>query len=198
MINLLPPEVKEMRSYGRRNLLLVRWSLLCLGAAILLMGIAAAGYIFITNAEQSAVQTKTQTEAAIQTAKLDEVSAEFDAFSSNLKTVTQILSKQVLFSSLIRQIGSIIPDGATLNSVSLSDADNALSLDIKVSSPDLAPTVQVNLENEQNGLFEKADIISVSCLTDASKQQSCTVSVKALYRKDANFLFLNSVAKANP
>lgn len=193
MINLLPPEVKEMRSYGRRNVLLVRWSLICLGAALLLVGIAGAGYFFITNAEKAAAEAKQQTEKAIETAKLDEVSKQFDAFSGNLKTVTQILSKQVLFSQLIRQIGSVTPAGATLNSVSLSDADNALNLDFKVPTSDLAATIQVNLEDEKNGLFEKADIIQVSCITDANKQQSCTVSVRALYRKDANFLFLNSV-----
>ena len=195
MINLLPPEVKTMRLYGRRNRTLMRWSAFCLAAMAGLIIIVGGGFFFITQSEKSAQRSKAQVEEAIKAAKLDEVEKQYAAFSSNLKTVTQILSKQILFSDLVQKIGSVIPSGVTLNSVSLSDADNALTLDFKLPNPGLAPTLQVNLENEKNELFEKADILQVSCTTDSvTKVQSCTAQVRALYRKDAKFLFLNSIA----
>lgn len=195
MINLLPPDIKSMRLYGRRNITLLRWSSFCLAAMVGLTVIVAGGYIYITQAEKSAEKSKAQTEESIKLAKLDDVEKQYASFSSNLKTVTQILSKQVLFSDLIQKIGSVIPSGVTLNGVSLTDTDNALNLDFKVANPGLAATLQVNLEDQKNELFEKADLLNVACSPDATtKLQVCTVQVRALYRKDAKFLFLNSVS----
>lgn len=193
MIDLLPSDMKRSRTYGRRNNLLLRWNLLCLLGIIGLTVIGGAGYFFINNATLSAEKVKTQTEESIRSAKLDEAEANYTSFSNNLKTVVQILNSQVLFSELLQQIGSVTPSGTTLNSVSLTDSDNALDLSFTTSSASLAPTIQVNLEDKRNKLFEKADIIQVSCQIDSSGSEGCGVQLRALFRSDAKFLFLNSV-----
>lgn len=195
MIDLLPGEVKKSRMYGRRNGLLLRWNLLFSIAIVGILAIIGTGYFFINNAAISATEVRSETEAAIKTAKLDEVEEDYTTFSNNLKTVVQILSSQVLFSELLQQIGGVTPSGATLNSVSLSDSDNALDLSFTTSSASLAPTVQVNLEDPENELFEKADIILVSCQTDEDGLEACNVQLRALFREDAKFLFLNSVSE---
>ncbi len=194
MIDLLPKTIKEARRYGRRNGLLLKWNLVCLTAIISLLVIIATGYFFINNASVSAATVKSKTEQTIKDAKLDKVEADYLEFSNNLKTVVQILSSQVLFSELLKQIGGVTPSGTTLNSVSLSDTDNALDLNFTTSSATLAPTIQVNLEDPENELFEKADITLVSCQPDTNGEESCTVQLRALFRKDAKFLFLNSVS----
>lgn len=193
MIDLLPNDIKISRIYGRRNGLLLRWNLLCLMALLGILIVAGTGYFFINNSALSAAEVKSKTEATIKSTKLDEVEANYTTFSNNLKTVVQILSSQVLFSKLLQQIGGVTPAGATLNSVSLSDSDNALDLNFTTSSAGLAPTIQVNLEDPDNDLFEKADIIQVSCQTDADDEETCGVGLRALFKTDANFLFLNSV-----
>lgn len=193
MIDLLPAEIKKSRLYGRRNGKLLRWNFLCMLALLGILIISGTGYFFINNATLSAAEVKSKTEAAIKTAKLDEAEVEYAQFSNNLKTVVQILSSQVLFSELLQQIGGVTPTGTTLNSVSLSDSDNALDLNFTTTSASLAPTLQVNLEDPENELFEKADIVQVSCQTDTEGKEECGVQLRALFKADAKFLFLNSV-----
>lgn len=193
MIDLLPTDIKKSRAYGRRNSKLLRWNILCVLGVLGILIIAGTGYFFVNNATLSAAEVKKQTEEAIKTAKLDEAEQEYETFSNNLKTVVQILSSQVLFSELLQQIGSVTPTGVTLNSVSLADSDNALDLSFTATAASLAPTIQVNLEDPRNELFEKADIIQVSCQTDEEDNEECGVQLRALFKADAKFLFLNSV-----
>ncbi|MEK7471895.1 MAG: hypothetical protein AAB624_01475 [Patescibacteria group bacterium] len=193
MIDLLPTDVKKSRTYGRRNGQLLRWNFMCLLGILGILIIVGTGYFFVDNATLSAAKVKQQTEESIKTAKLDEAEVEYATFSNNLKTVVQILSSQVLFSELLQQIGGVTPNGATLNSVSLADTDNALDLSFTTSSAGLAPTIQVNLEDPENELFEKADIIQVSCQVDEDGDEECGVQLRALFKTDAKFLFLNSV-----
>lgn len=197
MISLLPPDITEARRYGRKNLALLRWIFACLIGFTFILIIGGVGFFFVNNAEVSAKNIKSQVETSIADAKLDEAEKEYMEFSNNLKTVVQILSKQILFSKLIQQVGSITPAGATLNSISLSDADNALDLTFTVDSAAIAPTIQVNLEDPDNELFEKADIIQVACQKTATGAETCTVQLRALIKQDANFLFLNSVEKGS-
>lgn len=193
MIDLLPDDIKTARIYGRRNKLLFKWNLLSFFALLGLLTISGVGYFFINNSTIAAADVKTKTEASIEAANLSEVEAEYAIFSNNLKTVVQILSSQVLFSELLQQIGGVTPTGATLNSVSLSDSDNALDLNFTTTAASIAATIQVNLEDPTNELFEKADIIQVSCQIDAEGVEECNVELRALFREDAKFLFLNSV-----
>ena len=194
MIELLPNNIKQDRNYGRRNNVLLRWNIACLLAITGILIIGATGYFFINNATESAAASKVQTEESIADAKLSEVEAEYKEFSGNLKTVIQILSDQVLFSELLQQIGSVTPTGATLNSISLSDTDNALDLDFTTTAASIAPTIQVNLEDPTNELFDKADIIQVTCQAGNDGKESCNVQLRALFKEDAKFLFLNSVS----
>ncbi len=197
MINLLPSETRENRLYGRRNRQLVRWCIAALLAAIGIVGIAAGGYVFLTRSEASAASEKTRVETQIAQDQLDKVLAEYNSFTADLKTVVQILSKQILFSELIQQIGSVVPPGTTLNTVSISNKDNALSLDFTLDQASSAPTLQLNLEDPENALFEKADIIQLSCQTDdVTRVQTCSAQVRVLLKKDAPYYFLNSVKAA--
>ncbi len=198
MINLLPTEVKEMRSYGRKNRRLVRWCAMSLLGALMLTSISGGGYLLITQAEAAAKDTKSQTETLLNSSKLSKTDSDFKSFSNNLKTVTQILSKQVLFSQLIQKMGAITPKGATLSAISLTSSDNSIALDFKVNSTSLAPTLQANLSDEKESLFDKVDITQVVCQTDqTSGQKTCSVQLKAQYSDNFQFLFLNSVKGGN-
>lgn len=196
MIDLLPTSIKQSRQYGRRNAKLLRWNIACLLAILGILAIGATGYFFINNATKAAATAKAQTEKLIDDAKLSKVEAEYTVFSDNLKTVVRILSNQVLFSELIQQIGGVTPSGATLNSISLSDSDNALDLDFTTASSSVAPTIQVNLVDPGSELFSSADIIQVNCQSVTENKESCNVQLRALFKDDAKFLFLNSVDTA--
>lgn len=193
MIDLLPNDVKSSRMYGRRNRLLARWNFYLFLAIAAILAIIGAGYFFINNATLSAADVKTKTEDSIKAADLSNIEKEYETFTSNLKTVVQILNNQVLFSELLQQIGGVTPTGAILNTVSLSDSDNALDLNFTTTSASIAAQIQVNLEDPTNELFEKADIIQVACYINSDDKEECSVQLRALFKEDAKFLFLNSV-----
>lgn len=193
MIDLLPSSIKTSRAFGRKNGRLLRLNAALLLAVFGILVIGATGYFFINYATVSATETKKRAEELIASTELDKASKEYKAFSNNLKTVVQILNNQILFSKLLQQIGGVTPIGATLNSISLSGSDSALDLDFSTTSSNIAPTIQVNLEDPQNQLFEKADIVQVNCTTDSDGSEDCNVQLRALFKKDAKFLFLNSV-----
>lgn len=192
MINLLPPDIKEARVYGRRNRGLMRWCIICFMGILGIGAVAGVGYFYINNAETSARNIKNQNEAVTQSKGFIETEKTYASFTSNLKTVVQILNKQILFSDLIQKVGAVTPPGARLSSMSLTNTDNALDLNFIVEESSIAPVVQLNLEDPKNELFEKADIVRVTC-EGSIESNDCTVQVRALYRTNAQFLFLNSV-----
>lgn len=194
MINLMPSDIKKDRAYGRSNVILLRWTYQISAAFVLLILALLSGYSFMVSAQKSVKNNKSTVESAIKNEKLDQTETEYNAFASNVKTVTQILSKQVLYSSLLQQIGSVTPSGATLSSVSISSSANALDLNFNITSADIAPILQLNLQDEKNQLFQKADIIQVNCQqSSVSGTEKCTAQLKAEYKKDAKFLFINTI-----
>lgn len=196
MINLMPSKIKINRSYGRKNVQLLRLAIQSVMLFVLLLMVIFVGLNVIHTAQDNANDEKTTLENKYTSEKLNEVQKTYEEFASNLNTVTQILSKQILYSSLLQKIGSVIPPGATLNSVSLASTDNALDMNFSITSSTLAPIIQINLQDEKNNLFEKADIIQVSCQQDNLNIEKCTAQLKAQYKKDAIFLFINTIGNA--
>lgn len=193
MINLMPGEIKEQRSYGRKNVKLLKWTTQAVVLFSILLMAIILGLNVIYRAQKTSSNEKERLEKKYVNEKYDEIKKSYDEFSGNLTTVTQILSKQVLYSSLLQKIGSVIPPGATLNSISLAGTDNALDLNFSIANETLAPIIQVNLQDEKNKLFEKADIIQVSCQQEQNNTEKCSTQLKAQYRKDATFLFINTL-----
>jgi len=193
MINLLPTGTKDERLYGRKNVLLIRLIGLSLTLFMVLITTIIISIIIMDKAISTANSNKQALDISISDNKLDETEKAYNDFLSNVKTVTQILSKQVLYSSLLQQIGQVTPPGANLNSVSISSTDNALDLNFTISRPDIAPILQLNLQDQKNKLFERADIIQVNCQQKEQNVSPCTAQLKAEYRKDAMFLFINTV-----
>jgi hypothetical protein len=71
-----------------------------------------------------------------------------------------LYSGEVKFSELIPQIGSLLPNGAVLNSLSLAGGKaSPLQLDVDLESQDLAAVFQQNLVNSD--LFSAADISAI-------------------------------------
>lgn len=193
MINLLPPETKKDRYYGRKNMVLLKWIALSIVLFFMLILSIGIGLGIMNRAISNANINKQVLAMSISDDKLNETEQYYNEFLNNVKTVTQILSKQVLYSSLLQQIGKVTPPGANLNSVSISSTDNALDLNFTISSPDIAPILQLNLQDQKNKLFERADIIQVNCQQKEKADNPCTAQLRAEYKKDAMFIFINTV-----
>ena len=201
MLNLMPPEAKSSIGYARRNTRLVHWTIGCLMIIVAMAATVVVGGFYIDNSKHNLTTSIDQTKTTISMQKLDKVQAQAQSLSGGVKLIVQVLSKEIQFSKLLQQIGGLMPAGATLGDIQLSNKVNgALDLTANAIDYESATQVQVNLQDPKNNLFAKVDTISVSCndrntTTTSSTVDSrykCQILVRALFKGDAAVTLLAS------
>jgi len=200
MINLMPPDAKSAITYGRNNTHLIHWTFGCLIIIVAMAATVVFGGIYIDNSKHNLAASIEQTKSTITSQKLDKVQAEAQSLSGGVKLIVQVLSKEIQFSKLLQQIGGLMPAGATLGDIQLSNKVNgALDLTANAIDYETATQVQVNLQDPKNNLFEKVDTVSVSCAdintsgSTVDARYKCQILVRALFKSDAAVTLL-----ANP
>ena len=212
MINLLPPEIKQDYKYARHNTKLVNRVVV---ASVALLGLAAISVGGIWYLKQAVKPYDAQIVAAETNLKQqDQAGTEKQVkdISDNLKLVIQVLSKEILFSQLLKQLAVIIPNNATLTSFTVSQTVGALDITANTVDYNAATQLQVNLADPTNKIFSKADIISINCITttqgadsssgsNAKSKYPCTATIRALFATNNPFLFISNstvAKKATP
>jgi Tfp pilus assembly protein PilN len=196
MINLLPPEHAISIRYGRQNAMLRRWLILMLVAIAGLIVLLGFGYAYLAQQTRSLNNDIVDSQQLLKDQKLTQVEKQAQEISNNIKTINQVLGQEIRFSDLIQAIGKIVPPGSVLGSLSLSKVDGALDLTISSKDYNSALLAAANLSDTSNGLFDKVDIINVSCSTGTSDYK-CSSTVRVLFSKTAKTKFLNATAGAN-
>jgi Tfp pilus assembly protein PilN len=167
MINLLPSEVKELRSYGRKNQSLFGYSIALLITAFATTGIMLVSLQVVGSDEPSLKKEVESTNASILTQEKDIKAIEETV--ARLEAAEKISSKSVSFSELIPKIGAVLPQGAVLNALSLTGGNtDPLQLDVNLSNAALAPVLIKNLV--ESDLFEAADIASLNLAGGSSEE----------------------------
>lgn len=193
MINLLPPAVKEDYRYGLRNSTLMRW------LSVFLLGIVGLGLIAtygLLTMQDSIRGYDNQVQAAQAELKKQDLAgteAHVKAITGEFKLVVQVLSKEVLFSKLLRQIATVIPSRSILTGLTINQAGGAIDISAAASDYTTATQVQVNLQDPANKIFSKADIISITCQNaSATIKYPCTIQLRALFGDSSPYLFINN------
>ncbi|HTE57220.1 MAG TPA: hypothetical protein VK694_00595 [Verrucomicrobiae bacterium] len=192
MINLLPPQTRDDIMYARRNTRLLHWIFAILVGIAGLALVVAFGYFYIHQNIQNVTRQVELSKQELKDQKLDETQKQVEEISNNFKLVQQVLSKQILFSGLIKQIGAAMPAGTQLSSLSLNKPQGGLDLQIASTNYQTATQVQVNLQDPANKIFEKVDIISVNCNPAPQNKYACVGTYRALFAKENPFYLLNS------
>lgn len=196
MINLLPAEIKENYRFGRRNSHLARW-VTTMGLAFAgLAALAVFGIFFLDQTARSYDQQVNAMESSLKLQKQAETEKEVKEISNNLKLAVQVLSKQVLYSQMLKQLATIVPNNAALANLVINQGQNALDITANTADYNAATQLQVNLADPNNKIFSKADILNISCATDAgeAKRYPCTVTVRALFNSKNPFLFISNTS----
>lgn len=194
MINLLPPDVKQRITYARRNTSLRSWLLALLGAIICICVVVGAGHLYLRHSIDTYTTQLSEGQQQLKDQHLEKTQQDVEAVSSNLKLVTQVLSRAVLFSKLLGQVGSAIPSGSVLTNLSISNKVQG-GIDLSFSSTDYqtGTQIQLNLADPNNKIFEKADIVNIQCATPTEPTKyPCTIQIRALFAKNNTFMFINS------
>lgn len=199
MINLLPPETKQGYRYASRNVQLLRW-VAGMGVAVIAVSIIG-GYGWLTLRQQIMESDKanSQTQASLEENNLEQVNKKVTDISSSLKLAENVLSQQIIFSELLKQLAKALPNDSNLKSLTIADVSGGSSLDVTVEAADYqtATQVQVNLADPNNRIFESADIQSITCDAVSSNNQTegptypCTVTLKTQFAEDNPYLFIN-------
>lgn len=201
MINLLPPDVKETLVYARRNHMLIKWVAAFFVGIIGIGVVVFAGQLYINQTVKSYAADVQNKKDQLANQQLEETQKRTEEISSSTKLALQVLSRQVLFAELLRQIGAAMPSGASLQSLSLDRLEGGIDLQAVAVDYRTATQVQVNLEDPDNKIFDKADILSITCTSTATGTQvdsryPCNVGVRALFAKDSPFTFTNTPGRS--
>ena len=198
MINLLPPDNKSSYVYARRNVILRRWVVAFLIAFAGLGIIATYGFLNLHQSTKDYQKQVADAEKILQQENFTQTQKQIEDISGSFKLVVKVLSQEVLFSQLLKQIAATIPSKASLTGLTISQTTGGI--DISAMAPDYntATQVQVNLADPDNKIFSKADIISITCTRENAPDPArpCTVVVRALFAPDNPFLFINQGKKS--
>lgn len=196
MINLLPPQTKESYLYARHNRTLLRWIMACVfslaGGALL----AGGGYIYLNRSIANTNQQIALSNQQLQAQHLSTVQKQVTTISNNLKLTVQVLSQEILFSKLLKQLASVTPNNAILTNLTIAQTHGGVDITAQTANYDAATQLQINLADPKNQIFSKADIVSISCSGgQANPKYPCTVTLRALFATDNPFLFINDQKK---
>lgn len=194
MINLQPPNVKQNLTYGRRNTQLLRWSLACLLAILGVAIVVLFGQFYMNQSIRNYSTQKQKTTDVLSAQQLSQTQKQVQDISSSLKLVVQVLSREVLFSRLIQQVGAAIPANARLTDLKISQTQGAIDLTAVASDYNTATQVQVNLQDPANKIFNKSDILNITCVATgaANARYPCSIGLRAQFAKSNPFLFINN------
>ncbi len=197
MINLLPPGVKEDMLYARRNTKLRGW-LFAFGLSFVGVGVVIfGGALYIQNSVNNYQIALDSTKVALAAQNPGPTQKRVEEISTNTKLILQVLSREILFSKLLRQLGASIPANTVLQDFQLDKIQGGLSLKAIATDFQTASQLQVNLADPKNKIFEKADIESINCSPDPKLQYPCTIQLRALFFQDNPFVYIPTTKPSN-
>ncbi len=195
MINLLPPAEKEAITYARYNTQIRSW---IIGAFVGLAGVAIVvlgGQMILRQSTENYQQAINSSKEQLQRQDQKETLEQVKGIQSSFKLVVDVLSREVLFSKLLPQVGQVMPSGTVLEDLSLNTDAGQTAFDLTASARDFTSgsQIQVNLVDPSNKLFEKADLVNVSCPSDQEEptEYPCRVTMRVLPAKANQFLLIN-------
>lgn len=147
MINLLPYEQKKELKAAHTNSMLIRYVtflifafgfllLVCLGAYLILTTIK------ITNDKITEDQSSSQTVSSTLQTKINDA-------NSSITAAESIIGQEKLYSSLLTNLGSILPAGSKIDSISIDDTTSAINLTIRANSTNLISTIENSFTSSQ-------------------------------------------------
>ncbi len=167
MINLLPPQEKRQIVAGQTNVILMRYCVISLMLAGLLILVTGGVYVIMMN-------TKARAEEAIalgnqKTAQYATVQQEATEFANNLSTAKTILGKEVAYSKVAVKIAQALPSGIVLQSLSLDAKTFGTPTTLNAKGKNYADALRLKTSLENSGLFSNVNLASVTMASDGAK-----------------------------
>lgn len=199
MINLLPTDYKLTLLYARRNTALRNW---CATFVVVLVGavlLVAGGYLYLQKEVNDQSKVLATAKQDLKAQDIDGTKARLDEISSNTKLILQVLQREVLFSKLLRQLGASLPPNTALTQIQIDELKGGLTLQAAAADINAATQLQVNLQDSNNKIFEKADIENINCAKpEPGTNLPCTVQIRALFAAENPYVYIPSSQTTTP
>jgi len=191
MINLLPDSRKQLYQYSVKNKSLFIWVILIASAILGLLAVTTISATKLQNQQKMYANRLSSANSYYAKNNLGDTQKEIKEVQSNITLANKVLTQNIKFSNIIKQINSSVPSGVKLGGLTINKNQGAV--DITATAPDYnsATQLQINL-GSKNTVFSKADIVNISCGNNAARSNGCSVTVRALFSKN------NSSFKNNP
>ncbi len=191
MINLLPSDTRKDMLYARKNSLLRKWLTYSIFGLIGVLVIVGVGVFYLSQTTKSLEKETVLSKDSLQAQKIDETQKEIEQISNNVKLTTQVLSREILFSKLLKQLGAALPANTALQQLQIDKVQGGLTIIAQAKDINSATQIQINLQDPSNKIFDKADIENITCNPKPTDVYSCIVQIRALFAKDNPFLFIS-------
>ena len=187
MINLLPIETKDQIRFARWNVTILRYIGLTM---VLLVSIGAVTLFGLFYMQSNTNPLKSNNELLqTEVTKLAPIQKEAENLSNKIKLINAIFDKETDYTEIITRIGSALPPGARISSISLSpkSLDEPLTLSVDTPSHEVSAAVLSNFKDPAVKLFATADLESSTCSTKAAEGSTlpCSSSIRAVFSKEA-------------
>jgi len=192
MINLLPPDFQKSVNYARRNSILLQACLAVLAVMAGVLMLLGFGHFYIATTTVRYEKDISTLQTSLQEQNVDQIKGEIQDLSGSVNLVLKVLSKEILFSKLLQQAGSVMPKGSSLSSIEISDDQKGIDISAGVDNYQVGTQVQINLSDPNNKLFDKVDLVSVQCNTQSSGTYPCSARLRALFSDNSPYLFINN------
>jgi Tfp pilus assembly protein PilN len=118
MINLLPPDLKEQIKFAKMNRMALRYLRVVI-AVVAVLGAIFAGSLYLVNQQTSGVATNVaDSQQTIDSLNSSVIPKAQDA-SNRLAAIQYVQSTQTHFSKVISDLASVLPEGVTIDSLTL-------------------------------------------------------------------------------
>ncbi len=181
MINLLPPDIKKQTSAARTNLLLLRYTILLLGAVAFLLAAIGLVYVYLGNAKSTAEETIADNIA--RAGDYGSVETDANAFRQNLANAKQILDSDIKYTKVILEIANVLPSGIVLDTLSLDSQTFGTPTTLAANARDYATVLRLKDSLQASSIFSNVSIQTIS--DGGSGDYPLTVTFSVTIRKDA-------------
>jgi Tfp pilus assembly protein PilN len=152
MINLLPPEEKNILIQEERFKLILILGIVFLSALLSLILILFSIRIYISSQTDSEKTIFIQEEEKVKTAGFQELQEKITLANKNLSNLNSFYQNQIYFTEILEIISGTLPSGTYLSNLSLKPLGGGV-LDCNLSG--FAPTREVLLDFKKNLETEK-------------------------------------------
>jgi len=191
MINLLPTDYGASLRSSHLNTIARRWLVATLLACSGLVLILAVGWVYINQQNKNLTHNIDTVNQQLQAQDLAGTQKKAKDITNNIRIINQVLSREILFSGLITQIGSTMPPGTVLSGLTLSKIDGGLDLSASARDYTSAAQIAVNLSDSKNKIFDKVDIVNINCSSISGITYPCSATFRTLFNKSTKSQFLN-------